>query len=42
MAKKGYDYDWQYDWVIKKQGGKIPVDTKPANITPAKKESTND
>lgn len=24
MYKRGHDYDYQYDWVIKKQGHKIP------------------
>lgn len=24
MYKSGHDYDYQYDWVLKKQGQKIP------------------
>lgn len=26
MYKSGHDYDYQYDWVLKKQGQKIPED----------------
>lgn len=26
MYKRGHDYDYQYDWVLKKQGKKIPED----------------
>lgn len=26
MYKSGHDYDYQYDWVLKKQGVKIPED----------------
>ena len=26
MYKSGHDYDYQYDWVLKKQGHKIPED----------------
>ena len=26
MYKRGHDYDYQYDWVLKKQGTKIPDD----------------
>lgn len=24
MYKRGHDYDYQYDWVLKKSGQKIP------------------
>ena len=34
MSKKGYQYDWNYDWVIKKAGGKIEADSKPTNAIP--------
>jgi hypothetical protein len=26
MYKRGHDYDYQYDWVLKKQGKPIPED----------------
>ena len=26
MYKSGHDYDYQYDWVLKKSGQKIPDD----------------
>ena len=33
MYKRGHDYDYQFDWVLKKQGHKIPeydyADAKP-------------
>lgn len=33
MYKRGHDYDYQYDWVLKKQGHKVPegdyADAKP-------------
>ena len=33
MYKRGHDYDYQYDWVLKKAGHKIPehdyADAKP-------------
>lgn len=34
MYKRGHEYDYQYDWVLAKQGLKIPendfADAKPA------------
>lgn len=41
MYKRGNDYDYQYDWVLKKAGQKIPEDdmagatVKPGNIAAA-------
>jgi hypothetical protein len=41
MYKKGHDYDYQFDWVIKKAGGNVNpmdyVDAKgdPGNIAAA-------
>lgn len=36
MYKRGHDYDYQYDWVIKKSGGKIPEEdlagVKPGGV----------
>jgi hypothetical protein len=32
MHKSGYDYDYQYDWVIKKAGGKIPANNFESQI----------
>jgi len=33
MYKRGHDYDYQYDWVLKKSGQKVPendyADAKP-------------
>ena len=35
MGKQGFDYDNQYDWVIKKAGGKQPSHSSiPAQRTP--------
>lgn len=31
MYKRGHDYDYQYDWVLKKQGKPIPEDDLAGN-----------
>jgi hypothetical protein len=29
MAKKGWEYDGQYDWILKKQGKALPKEAAP-------------
>jgi hypothetical protein len=40
MYKKGHDFDYQFDWVVKKAGGKVNLgdyaDAKP-EVAPAGK-----
>lgn len=40
MAKQGLECDYQYDWIIKKEGGKMPAmydEKKPLAGQPAQK-----
>ena len=33
MYKRGHDYDYQYDWVLKKAGQRIPEEDLATNPT---------
>ena len=43
MYKNGWDYDYQYDWVIKKSGGKVQGYISETHKQPdAVKKQTNE